>query len=614
MPNLSPAESPLVGQNDFGKHAKPLSQPSSAAKRIKWLWIALISTIIVALALGLGLGLGLGLKHHNSAAASSSSTPGNGSMGVVGTQNSTAFFLNPSMINEPPTTRNYNFVLEERTGALDGVSKGMLVVNGVFPGPTIEVNQGDRVIVNVTNKMPNSTAVHWHGLFQRGTNYYDGTRGVTQCGIPPGESMVYNFTLDNYVGTTWWHSHYETQYSDGISGAFIVHTPTEQVPAYDEDLVIQMSDLYHMWSGAVLNYYFTPGGIAGVPGNEPIPDGGTINGIGQYGASNSSFFNFTLEANKTYRLRLINTGSFVNMQFSIDNHVLTVVEADGTAVQPFQVNSLWLTVAQRYSVLVTTNQTAGAYWMRAGLDTSSFNYPSPNTQTEVRGVIRYGTSDPNAMPNTALLTNPPTLPAGSPGPMAVDSTALAPANVTAAPNATFTSYVTVSMQYPAGQDYLGEFLAFVNSTSWAPLMNTTTLFSHTGSNLVDSSATFNDSQLITTIDEVNVVQLEVDNLDDSDHPFHLHGHKFWVMDIGVGRYQGGAFNNTNPMMRDTFVIPAYSHAIIRFVADNPGFWVFHCHIAWHMAAGLLYTFNILPSQSANFQIPQYMIDQCTMSS
>ena len=167
-----------------------------------------------------------------------------------------------------------------------------------------------------------------------------------------------------------------TQYTDGVVGALVVHAKNESVPSYDGDLVLQLSDLYHTFSTALLNLYFTPGGLEGTPGNEPVPDGGVINGVGQYGDSantpKAAFWNATLEANKTYRLRLVNTGSFVAMQFSVDNHTLTVVEADGTAVKPFEVSSVSVALAQRYSVLLRTNQSAGAYWIRAGLDQDAF--------------------------------------------------------------------------------------------------------------------------------------------------------------------------------------------------------------------------------------------------
>ncbi|KAI0752747.1 multicopper oxidase [Daedaleopsis nitida] len=519
--------------------------------------------------------------------------------------------MSADIVNEAPRTRTYAFVVEERMGAPDGVEKPMLVVNGQYPGPTIEANAGDRIVVNVTNMMPNSTSIHWHGLYQRGTNFYDGSMAITQCGIPSGESMVYNFTFDGYVGSTWWHAHAGTQYTDGITGALIVHAKNEIVPAYDGDLVIQMADLYHAPSPGLLDFYFTPGGIDGTPGNEPVPDGGTINGVGQYGSSNSSFFNATLEANKTYRLRLVNTGSFVAMQFSIDNHTLTVIEADGTAVEPFQVSSLSVAVAQRYSVLLRTNQTAAAYWFRAGLDQDAFTYDNPGAQTEVRGVLRYGV-DGNTMPDVALLDDPPSLPDGAPGEL--DTSALVPVGAKPAPNSTFSVYFTISMQYASGPDYLSHFLSFINSTSWEPLQGTSSLFAHLASNAVDGSSSPADSQLITTVNEPgHVVDMIIDNLDDGDHPFHLHGQKFWIMGQAAGRYQGQTVDNVKPMLRDTLVIPAYTHTVLRFVADNAGFWAFHCHIQWHMAAGLLFQLNILPSESAKFNIPQYMLDQCKLA-
>lgn len=56
----------------------------------------------------------------------------------------------------------------------------MIFINGRFPGPLIEANEGDRLVINVTNKLSkNSTAIHWHGIFQNGTNWYDGTTGLS---------------------------------------------------------------------------------------------------------------------------------------------------------------------------------------------------------------------------------------------------------------------------------------------------------------------------------------------------------------------------------------------------------------------------------------------------
>nr|AAS21661.1 multicopper oxidase 2A-I8 splice variant [Phanerodontia chrysosporium] len=247
--------------------------------------------LIVALALGLGLGLGLGLKHHHDSTAPASTNSSGQSLPSLQPTPQNNFVLD-GLAGQPPQTRSYDFVISQVLGAPDGVSKPMLVVNGMYPGPTIEVNQGDRIVVNVTNLLENRTTIHWHGLFQNQTNYYDGTAGITECGIPPGQSLVYNFTLGDFSGTTWWHAHYSTQYTDGITGALIVHPaspPPVKFPSWDHELVVQVADLYHTFSSILLASYLSPWGIDGTAGDEPVPDAGVLNGLGQWGGGGDYF-------------------------------------------------------------------------------------------------------------------------------------------------------------------------------------------------------------------------------------------------------------------------------------------------------------------------------------
>jgi hypothetical protein len=104
---------------------------------------------------------------------------------------------------------------------------------------------------------------------------------------------------------------------------------------------------------------------------------------------------YTIERNMTYRLRIVNTGSFASIRFSVDNHSLTLVEADGTLLAPTEVAGVTVAVAQRYSVLLHANQTGstnGTYWMRATLQSDMFTYDQPGQNLDIRGVIRYGVS------------------------------------------------------------------------------------------------------------------------------------------------------------------------------------------------------------------------------
>ena len=89
---------------------------------------------------------------------------------------------------------NITWVTRNPDAAFDRTTIG---INGQWPIPQIEVNKGDRLVVNVNNQLGNeSTTLHFHGLYQNGTNHMDGVPGATQCPIPPNSSMTYNFTIE----------------------------------------------------------------------------------------------------------------------------------------------------------------------------------------------------------------------------------------------------------------------------------------------------------------------------------------------------------------------------------------------------------------------------------
>ncbi|KAF8589080.1 multicopper oxidase [Ramaria rubella] len=512
-----------------------------------------------------------------------------------------------------PRTRVYNFTVGSVQGAVDGVERRMLVVNGIYPGPTIEANQEDRLVVHVRNDLEEGTSIHWHGLFQNGTNYYDGTAGITECGIPPGGSLTYNFTFGEFSGTTWWQCvlslRHSTQYTDGVSGALIVHPTVAHplgLPTWDEELVVQMADWYHDVSGVLLKKYLAPGIPDLERGFEPVPDGGTINGLGQYG-SGGAYSNFTFQRNKAYRLRLANTGSFASIRFSIDAHPLTLIEADGTLLTPTTVSSVTLAVAQRYSVLVRANATGnGTYWMRATLQSDMFKYTQYGQNLDIRGVVRYADVSAVALPGDPSSPNPGS---GTNAPDVDGRTVLVPLVRDVAPEATRAHRIMVSFQKTSDDYYLG----FMNRTSWEFHRERATLlevhknplgYAPAGASIAPGD------QFIVTEDEIQVVDIRVDNLDDGDHPFHLHGHRPWIMGTGRGRYIGQALSNTNLLRRDTVLIPRYSWMVLRFVTDNPGLWTFHCHLVWHNEAGLLMQFNSLPSKVAQWEIPGDIVAQC----
>src|ERR1019366_122795 len=111
--------------------------------------------------------------------------------------------------------------------------------NGSAPGPTIQVNQGDRVRIVVDNHLPEPTSMHWHGF--EIPNNMDGMPGVSQESIRPGGRFVYEFTL-HQEGTYFYHSHMAMQEMMGMLGAFIMHPKRPYRPAVDKDFLIALQE------------------------------------------------------------------------------------------------------------------------------------------------------------------------------------------------------------------------------------------------------------------------------------------------------------------------------------------------------------------------------------
>lgn len=103
----------------------------------------------------------------------------------------------------------------------------MALINGQYPGPTIEVDEGDVVEVVVTNLMPQNTTVHFHGIEMQGSNWSDGVPGLTQRQIRTGSSFVYQWKATQY-GSYWYHAHERGQLDDGLFGPIIIRPALER--------------------------------------------------------------------------------------------------------------------------------------------------------------------------------------------------------------------------------------------------------------------------------------------------------------------------------------------------------------------------------------------------
>lgn len=181
-------------------------------------------------------------------------------------------------ISEAPdtgVTRGYYFDVQQVTVAPDGYSRIAYTINGSIPGPTIYADQGDTVVVHITNSLneaQNGTSIHFHGIRQNYTNPMDGLSSITRCPTAPGDSITYTWRATQY-GSTWYHSHIGLQAWEGVFGGIINDDPA--TANYDEDKsILFLND----WSHETVDELYITAETSG----PPTLDNGLINGTNTY--------------------------------------------------------------------------------------------------------------------------------------------------------------------------------------------------------------------------------------------------------------------------------------------------------------------------------------------
>ncbi|KAF9183243.1 hypothetical protein BGZ51_004165 [Haplosporangium sp. Z 767] len=523
-----------------------------------------------------------------------------------------------------PTPRNRIFFwkVTSTTLAPDGVTRPVLLVNDKYPGPKIEVNRGDYITVIIENALDVPTAFHWHGLTMRGDPWYDGVPGMNQCPIPPGTNFTYAFGTDNMAGTHWWHAHFENQYIDGLVGAMIIRDVPETDPfvhAYDEERIVIISDWYHQATGPLLAQYLSPESN----GMEPVPNNGLINGKHTFDCSTvqptdlpctqgeRALFHFL--PNRRYRLRIINSSAAAPFMFSIDEHQLQVIEADGTDLNPIMVDSLPINAGQRYSVIVTANQELKNYWMRAEMGTACLPKTATNLNPVILGEVRYqgaGKDEPTSTGRfnpgpVAKGEEPPVNPAFTDACKDLDLYMLHPLKPEPILEPlTHSVLVKISFKRDAHDKIVRGYMNDItySGDAWRP-----TIMQN-----LNESVIYEVDQHVMKIEKPGAIVQIIFQNSGGEHPFHLHGHVFQVVAQGEGVYVEGKtpINAVNPLRRDTATVPRHGFTVVRFKADNPGVWALHCHIEWHVTTGLVMQFVELPNELRAMGIPKHIGRLC----
>ncbi|CAG8742503.1 5851_t:CDS:2, partial [Dentiscutata heterogama] len=288
-------------------------------------------------------------------------------------------------------------------------------------------------------------------------------------------------------------------------------------------------------------------------GADPVPDSGEISGVGHYNCSkvtdgtpcvDKGYATYKVQKGRRYRFRIINTSAMTHFVFSIDKHQFEVIEIDGNNVKKTTVSYLPINIAQRYSIIVNCTQAVDNYWIRATMSKCSIPYRPGDPGTinsnsslnyNVFGILRYEGA-PNTNPNTVASNNVPTSSASNCYDMDLNSLKPYPPNpVPTKVDHTLSFAINVVLMRPSLI-----LAAIVNGNSFSPDFTNPTI-----KKLKDgqdpSKFLPSDNAYGYDIPSNSVVEVVMINNENRTHPFHMHGHAFWIVCQG----EPGT-NNTDP--------------------------------------------------------------------
>lgn len=521
-----------------------------------------------------------------------------------------------------------------------GRSGHAIAVNGSVPGPLIRLREGQDVALNVTNHLDEDSSIHWHGIllpFQ-----FDGVPGVSFPGIRPGETFSYRFPI-RQSGTYWWHSHSGLQEQAGLYGPLVIDSG-EPDPRYDRDYVVMLSEFSPRHPHeiarmlAVGEHYFNRqmqtlgdgsmtldqklqwGAMRMNPRDIADVTGATysylVNGHGP-----SDNLEFAFRAGERIRLRIINGSAMTFFNVRIPGVPMTVIAADGQEVRPIEVDEFQIGTAETYDVIVSPPDGSHALVAeskdRSGMGVASLTShpghratppplrePVTLTMTDMgmSGMTHGATSDNAASMDHAAMGH---------APAAADSTAmdhtgmdhsmrdtsLLPPDVKVGPGIDMVAPMPVDrMDFPGlGLDKVAHrvlrYTDLEAKHANPHRMPERRLEIHLTGNMERYMWSFDGKQFSAVSDDPirfgydERVRVKLVNNTMMAHPIHLHGHFFELVN-GAGMM--------NQPLKHTVVVQPGSTATFDLTANEPGDWAIHCHLLYHMHAGMMQTVTVRP--------------------
>jgi len=397
--------------------------------------------------------------------------------------------------------------------------------NGVVPGPVLRARQGERLRVQVENALAEPTTVHWHGI--RLPNAMDGVPFITQRPIDPGKAFTYEFSLPD-AGTFFYHPHQRSyeQVGRGLAGALIVEERSP--PEVDRDILWVLAD-YRLNADASVRGGF--GNFMDVSHAGRIGNTVTLNGrVPEI---------FHVRAGERIRLRLVNAAPARAFALEFRGHRPWVIALDGQPVEPHEPpgGAVVIGPAMRADLILDMSAAPGsrhavrdAFYPRLAYDLVALEYGAEAPLRARAGAAPRLPDNPLAEPDLR-------------------------------------SAERHEIAFTGGM--MGDMRGLPRGAAWA--------VNGVANGCGDSGRPF-EPLLVLRKGRSCVLHLVNDTL--WHHPIHLHGHAFRV----ISRH--GAATRHREWL-DTVMLGPRERAEIAFVADNPGDWMFHCHVLEHQASGMM---------------------------
>jgi FtsP/CotA-like multicopper oxidase with cupredoxin domain len=391
-------------------------------------------------------------------------------------------------------------------------------------GTGLSLMLGERFRARVKNDLDVETLLHWHGL--NPPSAQDGVPMLSQAPLKPGESFDYDF-VNTRSGTHWMHSHLGLQEQQLLAAPLIVRETAE--PLFDgQEHVVMLHDFTFRDPQEILS---------------ELKSGGRHAGHAMGGMLNDIMFDAYLANDRTLadpevvrvgkaaqiRLRIVNGSAASNMWIDLGALQGELIAVDGNAVFPLKGSVFPLAIAQRADIRVKLPEGSGA-WPILFRPEGSGARTGIYLATQGAEIAKLA-SEGEVAPEVDLAQE-----------MKLRSVAVLPAEPV-----TRTEILTLT---GGGSDYL-----------WG----------------LNGKSSMHDT--IFTVRENERIEVIMQNQTGMAHPMHLHGHYFKVVAVNNVSIEGA--------LRDTVLVPPSTSVTIRFAADNPGNWAFHCHHLYHMNAGMM---------------------------